>query len=434
MIYKRSSALFAEAKKYIPGGVNSPVRAFKAVGGDPVFVERAKGAYLYDVDGNRFIDFISSWGPLILGHAYEPVINAVIDKARLGTSFGIPTEIETDLAQLAVSMVPNIDKIRFVNSGTEACMSAIRLARGFTGKEKIIKFAGCYHGHSDSFLIQAGSGAVTFGSPNSPGVTKGTAKDTLLAQYNNLESVITLTEANKGEIAAVILEPIAGNMGCIVPQTSFIEGLRKICTEENILLVFDEVMTGFRLGRGGAQEALGIDADIVTFGKVIGGGLPVGAFASRNEIMAYLAPDGPVYQAGTLSGNPLAMSAGLAMLKELNNKPEIFNSLAKKTAYLHEGLSSVLIGHGIPHQINRFGSMISVHFTENPVIDFASSSRGNNELFRKYFHGMLRQGIYLPPSAFESYFLNDAITFEDLDSTIEALKKIAPDLTQKELC
>jgi len=428
MIYQRSSALFVEAKKYIPGGVNSPVRAFKAVGGDPVFVKRAKGAYLYDVDGNKLIDYISSWGPLILGHAYEPVINAVINKARLGTSFGMPTEIETDLAQLAVSMVPNIDKIRFVNSGTEACMSAIRLARGFTGKDKIIKFAGCYHGHSDSFLIQAGSGAVTFGSPNSPGVTKGTAKDTLLADYNDLESVITLIAANKGEIAAIIIEPIAGNMGCIVPSDSFMEGLRKICTEENILLVFDEVMTGFRLGRGGAQEALGIDADIVTFGKVIGGGLPVGAFASRDEIMAHLAPEGPVYQAGTLSGNPLAMSAGLAMLTELNNRPEIFESLDKKTVYLHSGLSSVLEEQGIPHQINRFGSMISVHFTENPVIDFNSSAKGNNEFFRKYFHGMLKEGIYLPPSAFESYFLNDAISYEDLDYTIEALKKVAPGL------
>ncbi len=428
MIYQRSSALFVEAKKYIPGGVNSPVRAFKAVGGDPVFVERAKGAYLYDVDGNRLIDYISSWGPLILGHAHEPVINAVINKARHGTSFGMPTEIETDLAQMAVSMVPNIDKIRFVNSGTEACMSAIRLARGFTAKEKIIKFAGCYHGHSDSFLIQAGSGAVTFGSPNSPGVTRGTAKDTLLAQYNNLDSVSTLIAANKGEIAAVIIEPVAGNMGCIVPSDDFIKGLRKICTEENILLVFDEVMTGFRLGLGGAQEALGIDADIVAFGKVIGGGLPVGAFASRDEIMAYLAPEGPVYQAGTLSGNPLAMSAGLAMLTELNNSPEIFESLDKKTTYLHNGLASVLSGQGIPYQINRFGSMMSVHFTENPVIDFNSSAKGNNEIFRKYFHGMLQEGIYLPPSAFESYFLNDAISYQDLDYTIEALKKIAPGL------
>lgn len=263
MMYQRSSALFAEAKQYIPGGVNSPVRAFKAVGGDPIFVKEAKGAYLYDEDGNTFIDYIASWGPLILGHAYEPVINAVIEKAKKGTSFGMPTEIETQLAKLAVSMVPNIDKIRFVNSGTEACMSAVRLARGVTGKDKIIKFSGCYHGHSDSFLIQAGSGAVTFGSPNSPGVTQGTAKDTLLANYNDLESVKALTNANKNEIAAVIIEPVAGNMGCIIPTDEFIQGLRKLCTTEGILLIFDEVMTGFRLGEGGAQVALGIDADIV---------------------------------------------------------------------------------------------------------------------------------------------------------------------------
>ena len=424
MIYQRSSALFSEAKKYIPGGVNSPVRAFKAVGGDPIFVNRAKGAYFYDEDGNRFIDYIASWGPLILGHAYEPVINAVIEKAKKGTSFGMPTEIETDLAKLAVSMVPNIDKIRFVNSGTEACMSAVRLARGYTGKDKIIKFAGCYHGHSDSFLIQAGSGAVTFGSPNSPGVTQGTAKDTLLATYNDLASVSKLTTANKGEIAAVIIEPIAGNMGCIVPTEEFIKGLRELCTQENILLIFDEVMTGFRLGKGGAQEVLGVDADIVTFGKVIGGGLPVGAFAASEKIMDQLAPDGPVYQAGTLSGNPLAMSAGLAMLTELNNNPKIFESLADKTAYLHEGIGNALIDKGIAHQINRFGSMISVHFTEEPVVDFDSSAKGNNETFKKYFHGMLDQGIYLPPSAFESYFLNDALTYRDLDDTITAVKAV----------
>ncbi|MBT8282753.1 MAG: glutamate-1-semialdehyde 2,1-aminomutase, partial [Muriicola sp.] len=314
MKYQRSSALFKEAQRYIPGGVNSPVRAFKAVGGTPVFVKEAKGAYLYDEDGNRLIDYISSWGPLILGHAYEPVLEAVIKKAKKGTSFGMPTEIETELAKLALSMVPNMDKIRFVNSGTEACMSAIRLARGFTGKDKIIKFAGCYHGHADAFLIQAGSGAVTFGSPNSPGVTAGTAKDTLLARYNNLESVDALLEANKDNVAAVIIEPVAGNMGCIIPDDSFIQGLRERCTEKGILLIFDEVMTGFRLAKGGAQEVLNIKADIVTYGKVIGGGLPVGAFAARKEIMDYLAPDGPVYQAGTLSGNPLAMSAGLAML------------------------------------------------------------------------------------------------------------------------
>lgn len=424
MIYQRSSALFQEAKKYIPGGVNSPVRAFKAVGGDPIFVKEAKGAYLYDVDGNRLIDYIASWGPLILGHAYAPVINAVIEKARKGTSFGMPTEIETELAKLAVSMVPNIDKIRFVNSGTEACMSAVRLARGYTSKDKIIKFAGCYHGHSDSFLIQAGSGAVTFGSPNSPGVTRGTAKDTLLADYNDLEGVKKLASANKGEIAAIIIEPIAGNMGCIIPQDEFIHGLRALCDQEGILLLFDEVMTGFRLGKGGAQEALGIKADIVMFGKVIGGGLPVGAFAAREEIMNHLAPDGPVYQAGTLSGNPLAMSAGLAMLTELNNRPEVFESLAKKAKYLHEGFDKVMQQKDIPYQINRFGSMISLHFTDTPVVDFASSAKGNNDSFKKYFHGMLEKGIYLPPSAFESYFLNDALSYADLDETIEALDSI----------
>ncbi|QCW98851.1 glutamate-1-semialdehyde-2,1-aminomutase [Aggregatimonas sangjinii] len=425
MIYQRSSALFAEAKKVIPGGVNSPVRAFNAVGGDPIFVKEAKGAYLYDEDGNRLIDYIASWGPMILGHAFEPVVKAVIEKAKKGTSFGMPTEIETQLAELAVSMVPNIDKIRFVNSGTEACMSAVRLARGFTGKDKIIKFAGCYHGHSDSFLIQAGSGAVTFGAPNSPGVTQGTAKDTLLAEYNDLASIQTLVKANKGAIAAIIIEPVAGNMGCIIPTDEFIQGLRTLCTQEDILLIFDEVMTGFRLGKGGAQEVLGIDADILTFGKVIGGGLPVGAFAARSEIMGHLAPEGPVYQAGTLSGNPLAMSAGLAMLSELNSKPEIFNSLAQKTEYLHQGFEKVLNAKGIPFQINRFGSMLSVHFTEEPVIDFASSAKGNNETFKKYFHGMLDKGIYLPPSAFESYFLNDALSYADLDETISALEGLS---------
>jgi glutamate-1-semialdehyde 2,1-aminomutase len=424
MIYKRSSDLFSEAKKYIPGGVNSPVRAFKAVGGDPIFVKSAKGAYLYDEDGNKLIDYIASWGPLILGHAHEPVINAVIDKAKKGTSFGMPTEIETELAKLAVSMVPNIDKIRFVNSGTEACMSAVRLARGYTGNDKIIKFAGCYHGHSDSFLIQAGSGAVTFGSPNSPGVTQGTAKDTLLATYNDLESVKELAAANKGKIAAVIIEPVAGNMGCIIPTEEFIKGLRELCTKESILLIFDEVMTGFRLGKGGAQEVLGVDADIVTFGKVIGGGLPVGAFAAREDIMNQLAPDGPVYQAGTLSGNPLAMSAGLAMLTELNDHPDIFRSLADKTTYLHKGIENVLVEKGISHQINRFGSMISVHFTDELVVDFESSAKGNNDTFKKYFHGMLDQGIYLPPSAFESYFLNDALSYEDLDQTISAVSTV----------
>ncbi len=428
MIYKRSSQLFNEAKQYIPGGVNSPVRAFNAVGGEPIYIKKAKGAYLYDEDGNTLIDYIASWGPMILGHAHQPVVDALIDKTKLGTSFGIPTEIETKIAQLAVEMVPNIDKIRFVNSGTEACMSAVRLARGFTKKDKIIKFAGCYHGHSDSFLIQAGSGAVTFGAPNSPGVTKGTAKDTLLANYNDIDSVKSLVKANKDEIACIIIEPVPGNMGCILPQNDFLEQLRELCDTHNILLVFDEVMTGFRLAPGGVQELLGVKADIVTFGKVVGGGLPVGAFAARQEIMAHLAPEGPVYQAGTLSGNPLAMAAGLAMLTELNSKPEIFDELAQKTAYLHEGIEKVLTKHKIAHQINRLGSMISVHFTEEPVVDFESAAKGNNTKFKTYFHGMLDRGIYLPPSAFESYFLNNALTYADLDHTIEALDDLAPDL------
>jgi len=428
MIYKRSSALFAEAQKVIPGGVNSPVRAFKAVGGDPIFVQEAKGAYLYDEDGNRLIDYINSWGPMILGHAHPPVVNAVVEKAQKGTSFGMPTEIETKIAELAVSMVPNIDKIRFVNSGTEACMSAVRLARGFTGKDKIIKFAGCYHGHSDSFLIQAGSGAVTFGSPNSPGVTKGTAQDTLLANYNDLDHVKSIIESNENEIACIIIEPVAGNMGCIPPVKGFLEGLRQLCDQHQILLIFDEVMTGFRLAKGGAQELLGIDADIVTFGKVIGGGLPVGAFAAREEIMNHLAPLGPVYQAGTLSGNPLAMAAGLAMLQELNENDTIFESLAKKTEYLHQGIAKALDKHQVTHTINRIGSMISVHFDKDQVTDFSSAAKGNNETFKKFFHGMLSKGIYIAPSAFETWFITDALTYDDLDETIQAVSDLAPSL------
>ena len=425
MIYKRSSALFAEAQHVIPGGVNSPVRAFKAVGGDPIFVKEAQGAYLYDEDGNRLIDYINSWGPMILGHAYQPVVDAVVAKAKKGTSFGMPTEIETKIAELAVKMVPGIDKIRFVNSGTEACMSAVRLARGFTGRDKIIKFAGCYHGHSDSFLIQAGSGAVTFGAPNSPGVTVGTAKDTLLAAYNNLEEVKALFEANPGAIATVIIEPVAGNMGCIPPAEGFLEGLRDLCDEHGALLIFDEVMTGFRLAAGGVQELMQVSADIVTFGKVIGGGLPVGAFAARNEIMEYLAPLGPVYQAGTLSGNPLAMAAGLAMLTALDNEPEIFKRLAEKTEYLHKGIHKVLTEQGVVHTINRKGSMISVHFAPDPVTDFASAAQGDNETFKKFFHGMLNEGIYIAPSAYETWFITDALTYEDLDATINAVAKVA---------
>lgn len=428
MLYKRSSELFVEANKVIPGGVNSPVRAFKGVGGTPIFVKEAKGAYLYDEDGNRLIDYINSWGPMILGHAYEPVVNAVIEKAKKGTSFGMPTELETQIAQLAISMVPNIDKIRFVNSGTEACMSAIRLARGFTKRDKIIKFSGCYHGHSDSFLIAAGSGLSTFGVPNSPGVTAGTAKDTLLANYNDIENVKALFESNKNEIAAIIVEPVAGNMGCIPPKSGFLEDLRTICSENGTLLIFDEVMTGFRLAKGGVQELYGINADIVCFGKVIGGGLPVGAFAARETIMNYLAPLGPVYQAGTLSGNPLAMAAGLEMLKALNADAEIFNRLAEKTAYLEKGIKKVLSEANVIHTINRVGSMISVHFDANPVYDFATAKNGDNDTFKKFFHGLLKRGVYIAPSAYETWFITDALTYEDLDFTIKAIAETAKEL------
>jgi glutamate-1-semialdehyde 2,1-aminomutase len=324
-------------------------------------------------------------------------------------------------------MVPNIDKIRFVNSGTEACMSAVRLARGYSGKDKIIKFAGCYHGHSDAFLIQAGSGAVTFGSPNSPGVTQGTAKDTLLATYNDIDSVRQLIASNKDEIAAVIIEPVAGNMGCIPPLQGFLETLRVLCDENNILLIFDEVMTGFRLAKGGAQELLGVHADIVCFGKVIGGGLPVGAFASSNEIMSVLAPDGPVYQAGTLSGNPLAMAAGLAMLEALQDNT-IFKRLEDKTRYLHKGIASVLHKSNLSYKINRMGSMISVHFTNDDVVDFSSAAKGNNETFKTFFNGMLNQGIYIAPSAFESWFITDALSYDDLDKTIKAVESVTSKL------
>jgi glutamate-1-semialdehyde 2,1-aminomutase len=366
---------------------------------------------------------------MILGHAYEPVVNAVIEKAKLGTSFGMPTQLETEIAKLAVEMVPNIDKIRFVSSGTEACMSAIRLARGYSKKEKIIKFAGCYHGHSDSFLIQAGSGAITFGSPNSPGVTAGTAKDTLLANYNDLENVKSLIAANKNEIAAIIIEPVAGNMGCIPPKDNFLQELRKLCDENQILLIFDEVMTGFRLAKGGVQELYNVAADIVCFGKVIGGGLPVGAFAAREEIMNYLAPLGPVYQAGTLSGNPLAMAAGLAMLQALNNDAAIFERLEQKTAYLAKGIATVLIKNNVVHTINSIGSMISVHFNANPVYDFNTAKNGDNETFKKFFHGLLKEGIYIAPSAYETWFITDALTYEDLDFTIDAVDKVSNEVT-----
>jgi len=427
-MYDKSKRLFERAQKSIPGGVNSPVRAFKSVGGTPIFMKSAKGAYLFDADGNKYIDYIASWGPMILGHAYEPVVKAIQEKTLGSTSFGAPTELEIEMAELIISMVPNVDLIRMVSSGTEACMSAIRLARGYTGRNKIMKFEGHYHGHADSFLVKAGSGVATFNIQTVPGVTAGVANDTLTAAYNDLDAVKKLATQHKGEIAAIIVEPVAGNMGCILPQAGFLEGLRKLCDEEGIIFIFDEVMTGFRLAPGGAQEKLNIMADLVTYGKVIGGGMPVGAFGGKKEIMQHIAPLGNVYQAGTLSGNPIAMIAGYTILKELKSNPSIYKELEEKTIYLRDGLNKVLHAWGQPYVINQFGSMISIHFSDHAVTDFASAASANNDLFKKYFHSMLNRGIYLPPSAFESWFLNNALTNEDLDKTIEATKESLQEL------
>jgi glutamate-1-semialdehyde 2,1-aminomutase len=420
MNISKSKELFSRAQGSIPGGVNSPVRAFKSVGGTPIFLQKAKGAYLYDADGNRYIDYINSWGPMILGHAFEPVVEAIQKKAVESTSFGAPTELEVEMAELVKSLVPNVDLIRMVSSGTEACMSAVRLARGFTGRNKIIKFEGCYHGHADSFLVKAGSGVATFNIQTVPGVTAGVSQDTFAAPYNDLDAVKKLVAENKNEIAAIIIEPVAGNMGCILPQKGFLEGLRKLCTEEGIVFIFDEVMTGFRLAQGGAQERLGIDADLVTYGKVIGAGMPVGAFGGKLEIMKHIAPLGNVYQAGTLSGNPLAMIAGFTLLTHLKHNPSVFTELEEKGSYLENGLRKVLERSGTPFVINHLGSMISIHFSDHPVIDFASAASSNNTLFNKFFHAMLDRGIYLPPSAFETWFLSNALSTEDLDKTISA--------------
>jgi len=429
MLYQRSSELFQSAQEFIPGGVNSPVRAFKSVGGTPIFIKEAKGAYLIDEDGNQYIDYINSWGPQILGHAFKPVTESIIDCVKKGTSFGTPTEIETEIARLIVPVVPGIDKIRMVNSGTEACMSAIRLARGYTKKEKIIKFTGCYHGHSDAFLIEAGSGAITFGAPNSPGVTAGTAKDTLLANFNDIESVQRLLEEHEGDIAAVIIEPVAGNMGCVPPKDNFLQELRLLTQERNILLIFDEVMTGFRLAKGGAQEVYGTTADIVCFGKIIGGGLPVGAFAARDGIMNLLAPVGRVYQAGTLSGNPLAMTAGFTTLKTLFEDEDLYQRINDKTLYLHEKLNVVFQNSKHEFRINRKGSMMSVHFTNRDVVDFNSAKTGDNDKFKAFFHGMLSRGIYLAPSAYETWFISDSLSYEDLDYTVKMAEETLQTIT-----
>ncbi|MEO6731658.1 MAG: glutamate-1-semialdehyde 2,1-aminomutase [Ferruginibacter sp.] len=416
----KSIELFERAQKSIPGGVNSPVRAFKSVGGTPLFIKRAEGAYLYDADDNQYIDFIASWGPMILGHAYEPIVKAIREKAAYSTSYGAPTELEVEMAELIITMVPNVDLIRMVSSGTEACMSALRLARGYTGRNKFIKFEGCYHGHADAFLVKAGSGMATFNIQTVPGVTAGVSNDTLTCEYNDLAAVKQLAQQYKGEIAAIIIEPIVGNMGCILPAPGFLEGIRTICDEEGIVFIFDEVMTGFRLGAGGAQEKLNIKADLVTYGKVIGGGLPVGAFGGRKEIMQHIAPLGSVYQAGTLSGNPIAMIAGYTLLNELKNHPAIYDELDAKTKYLGDGIEKVLQKRAVKFRINRFGSMISVHFCDHDVVDFTSASKADIPLFNKLFHHMLDSGIYLPPSAYESWFLNNALSYADLDKTIAA--------------
>ncbi|MGD8426873.1 MAG: glutamate-1-semialdehyde 2,1-aminomutase [Balneolaceae bacterium] len=415
-----SQKLFQRAQKFIPGGVNSPARAFSSVGGTPVFFEKAEGSILTDVDGKEYIDYVGSWGPMILGHSYGPVVKAVQETAAKSTSFGAPTEIEVKMAELVRKMVPGVDKIRMVNSGTEACMSAIRVARGYTGKDKVIKFEGNYHGHGDSFLIKAGSGALTLGAPSSPGVTEGTAKDTLVADYNNLHSVKKLFKEHKDEVAAVIVEPVAGNMGCIPPKKGFLPGLRELCDAQDAILIFDEVMTGFRIAKGGAQERYGVTADLVTYGKIIGAGLPVGAFGGKKEVMNIVSPVGPVYQAGTLSGNPLAMAAGHALLSDLQENPLQYDELEEKTTYLYTGLKEVFEKHGIPTAINRVGSMMSIFFTDQDVVDFKTANTTDTEFFKTFFHQMLQRGIYLPPSAFESFFLANSLTEEMLDQTIQA--------------
>lgn len=427
-MYQSSKSIFERAQLSLPGGVNSPVRAFKSVGGSPVFMKKAKGAYMFDEDGNQYIDVINSWGPMILGHAYEPVIKAIQEKASDSTSFGAPTLLEVEMAELIKSMVPNCDMVRMVNSGTEACMSAVRLARGYTGKNKIIKFEGCYHGHADMFLVKAGSGVATFDIQQIPGVTTGVANDTLACAYNNIDAVKALVAEHKEEIAAVIIEPVVGNMGCVPPTASFLQDLRELCTAENIVLIFDEVMTGFRLAAGGAQERFGVNADLMTFGKVIGGGMPVGAVAGKAAIMSHFAPAGPVYQAGTLSGNPLAMIAGYTMLQTLKNNPEIYTSLDEKGAYLKNGLSDVFTSHNIAHQINQVGSMISVFFTATPVTDWDTAATTDVAYFGKFFHAMLKRGIYLPPSAYETYFISEALTYEHLDEIIAAAQEAVAEI------
>ncbi len=418
---QHSENAFAKAKQLIPGGVNSPVRAFKSVGINPVFIAKAKGSHIWDIDNNEYVDFVSSWGPMILGHANPEIIEAVKKAAELGTSYGAPTLVETEMAELICQMIPSIDKVRMVNSGTEATMSALRLARGYTGKDLVIKFAGCYHGHADSFLIKAGSGAITLGLPDSPGVTKASAKDTLTAEYNNIESVKSLFAEHADNIAAVIIEPVAGNMGVVPPQENFLKELRKVTKEHNALLIFDEVITGFRVSDGGAQKLFGIEPDLTTLGKIIGGGLPVGAYGGREDIMNHLAPNGPVYQAGTLSGNPLAMSAGIVMLKTLRDNPSIYTELERKAAMLEEGLKKNLEEANISGVINRVGSIMTLFYTnEKEVKSFEQAMLSNTELYADVFKQALSSGYYIAPSQFECLFISNAHTDQEINDFIKA--------------
>jgi glutamate-1-semialdehyde 2,1-aminomutase len=421
MNIEKSKKEFSRSQLSIPGGVNSPVRAFKSVQGDPVFIKEAKGAYITDIDGNRYLDFVGSWGPMILGHADDRVINEIRRVAEKGTSFGAPTIAESELAELIINMVPSIEQVRMVNSGTEATMSALRLARGFTGREMIIKFQGCYHGHADSFLIKAGSGALTFGYPDSPGVTRGTARDTLIAQFNDLSSVEELFNKHGDSIAAVIVEPVPANMGVFLPEPGFLEGLREITKKYGSLLIFDEVISGFRLAKGGAQEYYGVIPDLTALGKIIGGGLPVGAYGGSREIMGKLAPAGPVYQAGTLAGNPLAMSAGIATLKIINETPDFFKELEKKASLLEKGLKENLKASGIHGIINRLGSLMTLFFTEEKKINsYASAVKSDTGRYSQYFKLSLESGIYLAPSQFEAAFVSAAHTEADIAQAVRA--------------
>lgn len=419
----RSRRLFQEAADVIPGGVNSPARAFKSVGGSPLFIEEARGSRIRDVDGNEYIDYVGSWGPMLLGHSHPDVVAAVEDAVQQSTSFGAPAEIEIRLARLICDMVPSIDMVRMVNSGTEATMSAVRLARGYTGRQKFIKFEGNYHGHGDFFLIAAGSGAVSLGSPDSPGVTSGNAQDTLLARYNDLDHVRQLVDEYGDDLAAIIVEPVAGNMGCIPPEPGFLEGLRQLCTDNGSVLIFDEVMTGFRLAPGGAQEYYGVTPDLTTLGKIIGGGMPVGAYGGKQEIMEHIAPVGPVYQAGTLSGNPLAMSAGHAVLQHIADNPSLYQALERYGEKLEEGMTANLENAGIDYYAPRVGSMGSLFFTDEKVTDFDGAQRADTDRYARYFHAMLDEGVYLAPSPFECYFFSTAHREEELEQTLEAQRR-----------